>query len=499
MAAAQVDNRPSNSRADDTPSNTATQQSSSSQIADGPNAPAQTKDRRRSGRGPQNDGAAPAVTRSDQPSGRGRGGQRGGGRGRQQQSNNNNGGESSNQNNGGNSRGNGGRNRGGRGRGRDQANTGSSAPAAGSGSGQPQAQSEADIPAVSARKRNFGGKITTGDDAISSNTTAHGKGKAVAHAAPPPPPQIREYADLRSRLVAELGSGQHECSICYSTLTTRQPCWSCDQCYTVLHLNCTKKWASTSVEQANAQLAMQEDPEMRARRGTWRCPGCQFAREDVPQGYCDVEKAAARTVAVRNRVIQVLVPHAPSRSPNDVIAANTSCPCDARRSIRRVATQRQPCNQVSTPSPAKLRQSSRLIAASLATNPAESHSIAVRMYAQNRAMLDLANLAQSRSPQNATADSRRRTSSVDRRARPSVVSQKTARLTVLRAKPRDESTYVPTLAFPGQDVPMWKGKAGESDILRRRCSDVWEQVRESAALRPSGHRFQMSSWRMPTM
>ncbi|KAK0569952.1 FKBP12-associated protein [Tilletia horrida] len=358
MAAAQVDNRPSNSRADDTPSNTATQQSSSSQIADGPNAPAQNKDRRRRGRGPQNDGAAPAVTRSDQPSGRGRGGQRGGGRGRQQQSNNNNGGESSNQNNGGNSRGNGGRSRGGRGRGRDQANTGSSAPAAGSGSGQPQAQSEADIPAVSARKRNFGGRITTGDDAISSNTTAHGKGKAVAHAAPPPPPQIREYADLRSRLVAELGSGQHECSICYSTLTTRQPCWSCDQCYTVLHLNCTKKWASTSVEQANAQLAMQEDPEMRARR-----------EQITAKCYCGLEE-------------------------KDLV-------CGSEGTAQRC--------------------------------------------------------------------------------------------------PRDESTYVPTLAFPGQDVPMWKGKAGESDILRRRYSDVWEQVRKSAALRPSGHRFQMSSWRMPTM
>ncbi|KAK0540278.1 FKBP12-associated protein [Tilletia horrida] len=175
----------------------------------------------------------------------------------------------------------GGRQRGGRPKGKDAAaiNPGSS------GIGADAQGAEADSAQhISSRKRNFGGKITT--ESTSASATSHDvKGKGIASSSTSVPPQIREYADLRSRLIAELGSGQYECSICYNTLTTRQPCWSCDQCYTVLHLSCAKKWASTSVDQANAQLAMQEDPEMRARRGTWRCPGCQFAREDVPQAY----------------------------------------------------------------------------------------------------------------------------------------------------------------------------------------------------------------------
>ncbi|CAD7063902.1 unnamed protein product [Tilletia caries] len=171
---------------------------------------------------------------------------------------------------------NGGRQRQGRGKAKENPTSSSSADA----SAQPGTEPVAPI---STRKRNFGGKITTDEADSTERGSADVKGKGVAPA--PVPPLIREYADLRSRLVAELGSGQYECAICYNTLTTRQPCWSCDQCYTVLHMSCTKKWASTSVDQANAQLAMQEDPEIRARRGTWRCPGCQFAREDVPQAY----------------------------------------------------------------------------------------------------------------------------------------------------------------------------------------------------------------------
>ncbi len=94
-----------------------------------------------------------------------------------------------------------------------------------------------------------------------------------------------EYADLRSRLLAELSSGEYDCVICYSTVTTRQATWSCSQCYSVLHLPCVRKWAESSVKKAEEYNAMQEDPEIRNRRGTWRCPGCQYAREDVPKVY----------------------------------------------------------------------------------------------------------------------------------------------------------------------------------------------------------------------
>ncbi len=95
-----------------------------------------------------------------------------------------------------------------------------------------------------------------------------------------------DYADLRSRLVAELSHGQYDCVICYSTITTRQPIWSCaDQCSAVLHLTCARQWAERSVKQVEEQNAMQEDPEIRVRKGTWRCPSCQYAREEVPRAY----------------------------------------------------------------------------------------------------------------------------------------------------------------------------------------------------------------------
>ena len=94
-----------------------------------------------------------------------------------------------------------------------------------------------------------------------------------------------EYSDMRSRLVAELSSGAYDCVICYSCVTTRSPIWSCSQCYSVLHLPCVQRWAASSVAKVEEQNAMQEDPAIRERRGTWRCPGCQFARDEVPRTY----------------------------------------------------------------------------------------------------------------------------------------------------------------------------------------------------------------------
>jgi len=94
-----------------------------------------------------------------------------------------------------------------------------------------------------------------------------------------------EYNDMRSRLVAELSSGAYDCVVCYSCVTTRSPIWSCSQCYSVLHLTCVQKWADSSVAKVEEQNSRQEDPAIRNRKGTWRCPGCQFAREEVPRKY----------------------------------------------------------------------------------------------------------------------------------------------------------------------------------------------------------------------
>lgn len=151
----------------------------------------------------------------------------------------------------------------------------------------------------SSRRRQFGGKLTqtaeaqssTSQIATSSSNPPTGpksskkpnqKGK---NPQPQSNPQPKEFADLRSRLVAELSSGQYECSICYSTITTKQPIWSCDKCYSVLHLPCAKKWSSTSVKQMEDLNSMQEDPNIRNKKGSWRCPSCQYSREVIPKDY----------------------------------------------------------------------------------------------------------------------------------------------------------------------------------------------------------------------
>jgi len=158
-------------------------------------------------------------------------------------------------------------------------------------------------PVGSSRRRQFGGKLTIGEGetAASSSTSPNPltgpksskrsdqpqKGKnpqsqATPNSRPPPP---KEFTDLRSRLFSELSSGGYECSICYSTITTKQPVWSCNQCWNVLHLNCTKKWASSSVQKMEELNSMQEDPNIRNKPGSWRCPGCQYSREVVPKDY----------------------------------------------------------------------------------------------------------------------------------------------------------------------------------------------------------------------
>ncbi|SPO28619.1 related to Shuttle craft protein [Ustilago trichophora] len=157
-------------------------------------------------------------------------------------------------------------------------------------SNQDDTQQATAPPRVAARRQQFGGKLTGGANASSqpntngSKASQNGKAKKPVVKAPAIAEPV-EYADLRSRLLAELSSGEYDCVICYSTVTTRQSTWSCSQCYSVLHLPCVRKWAESSVKKAEEHNAMQEDPEIRNRRGTWRCPGCQYAREDVPKIY----------------------------------------------------------------------------------------------------------------------------------------------------------------------------------------------------------------------
>ncbi|PWN51537.1 hypothetical protein IE53DRAFT_405620 [Violaceomyces palustris] len=146
---------------------------------------------------------------------------------------------------------------------------------------------ESSKPAASSsnRRNRFGGKLTSApdtsrppSDAETSNpaTTSSGtknNGEAGRRQAKPTRRKKATAIPTPTALLGELASGQYDCVVCYNT------------CHTVLHLGCVKKWAESSVKKVEEQNAMQEDPEIRNRKGTWRCPGCQYAREDIPRSY----------------------------------------------------------------------------------------------------------------------------------------------------------------------------------------------------------------------
>lgn len=131
------------------------------------------------------------------------------------------------------------------------------------------------------RKQRFGSKLTSGAEPLLGPSAA----KSATTKSSEAPEAPINYSDLRSRLVAELAKGEYDCAICYSTITLKAAVWSCHQCHTILHLSCVKQWATSSVKAAEEQNAMQEDIRIRERKGTWRCSGCQLARQEIPTVY----------------------------------------------------------------------------------------------------------------------------------------------------------------------------------------------------------------------
>ena len=55
--------------------------------------------------------------------------------------------------------------------------------------------------------RKFGAKLTYQKEAF----------------APAPPPTVREYTDLRSRIVTEISQGEYDCIICYNAIKRKHP------------------------------------------------------------------------------------------------------------------------------------------------------------------------------------------------------------------------------------------------------------------------------------
>lgn len=72
----------------------------------------------------------------------------------------------------------------------------------------------------------------------------------------------------RERLEQMINRRMLECLVCCEKLRNTDKIWSCKQCYHILHLHCTVKWASSS----------------KLENG-WRCPACQNVCTDVPKEY----------------------------------------------------------------------------------------------------------------------------------------------------------------------------------------------------------------------
>lgn len=77
-----------------------------------------------------------------------------------------------------------------------------------------------------------------------------------------------DAASQRERLEEMINRRTLECLVCCEKLRNTDKIWSCKQCYHILHLHCTIKWASSS----------------KLENG-WRCPACQNVCVDVPTEY----------------------------------------------------------------------------------------------------------------------------------------------------------------------------------------------------------------------
>ncbi|XP_065082220.1 protein shuttle craft-like [Ochlerotatus camptorhynchus] len=79
---------------------------------------------------------------------------------------------------------------------------------------------------------------------------------------------ITSKCSQREKLIRELDSSKLECLVCCDLVRPTQSIWSCPNCYHILHLTCTTKWASSSKSDDG-----------------WRCPACQNVSKKIPREY----------------------------------------------------------------------------------------------------------------------------------------------------------------------------------------------------------------------
>lgn len=81
----------------------------------------------------------------------------------------------------------------------------------------------------------------------------------------------------REKQIVEIDAGHLECVICCEKIRGQHSTWNCKNCYSIIHLNCTNKWATRSLTESDH----------------WRCPSCQNMTTGIPSDYycfCGKEK-----------------------------------------------------------------------------------------------------------------------------------------------------------------------------------------------------------------
>jgi len=79
--------------------------------------------------------------------------------------------------------------------------------------------------------------------------------------------------DLPTRIHEDIANLQYECVICTSEVIRKSRVWSCSTCWTVVHLECVRKWHLSEVKKDELNGV------------AWRCPGCNSPLTDEPGGY----------------------------------------------------------------------------------------------------------------------------------------------------------------------------------------------------------------------
>ncbi|KPM41750.1 hypothetical protein AK830_g4790 [Neonectria ditissima] len=81
-------------------------------------------------------------------------------------------------------------------------------------------------------------------------------------------------SELWQRIQEDINTLNYECRVCTEEVTRECEVWSCNTCWTVVHLHCAQEWYDSSMKIDNNS----GDP-------AWRCPGCNSHLSEGPNSY----------------------------------------------------------------------------------------------------------------------------------------------------------------------------------------------------------------------